>query len=92
MFDLPELDAGRYNLTVVNLGNDNVIGSNSSCIFHVVKDNFVVVYVDDTDYGRDLFIYIEADVDSIYTVDINGTEIDIEVENGTGSYWEMIIS
>jgi len=52
-----------------------------------IMDNYVVVYAEDADYGRELFIYIEADVDGNYTVDINGTEIEIEVVNGTGAYW-----
>jgi len=36
LFTIPPLEPGRYNLTVANLGNDNVIGSENSCIFNAL--------------------------------------------------------
>ena len=86
LFTLPVLEVGQYNLTVANIGTDNVIGSTASFIFNVNKNNTVVVYAEDFEYGRDLLINIVADVDGTYTVDISGTQIPIEVVNGTGGY------
>jgi len=86
LFTLPVLEVGQYNLTVANIGTDNVVGSTASFIFNVNKNNTVVVYAEDFEYGRDLLINIVADVDGIYTVDISGTQIPIEVVNGTGGY------
>ena len=86
LFTLPVLKVGQYNLTVANIGTDNVIGSTASFIFNVNKNNTVVVYAEDFEYGRDLLINIVADVDGTYTVDISGTQIPIEVVNGTGGY------
>ena len=86
LFTLPVLEVGQYNLTVTNIGTDNVFGSTVSFKFNVNKNNTVVVYAEDFEYGRDLLIYIVADVDGTYTVDISGTQIPIEVVNGTGGY------
>lgn len=85
LYTIPSnLPTGTYNLTVTNLGNDNVIGSQYSYTFNVESNNNVEIIVDDEDYGRDLLVLIYADVDGYYTVDINGTELTIEVENGIG--------
>ena len=85
LYTIPSnLPTGTYNLTVTNLGNDNVIGSQYSYTFNVESNNNVEIIVDDEDYGRDLLVLIYADVDGYYTVDINGTELTIEVENRIG--------
>ena len=51
-FTLPGLELGDYNLTVTNLGNENVTGSSYSFIFDVTNKNNVKITVDDADYGR----------------------------------------
>lgn len=85
-FTLPGLELGDYNLTVTNLGNENVTGSSYSFIFDVTNKNNVKITVDDADYGKDLLIFIYAHADGFYYVYINGTEVIIEVKNGFGSY------
>ncbi len=85
-FTLPGLELGDYNLTVTNLGNENVTGSSYSFIFDVTNKNTVKITVDDADYGRDVLIFVYATADGYYSVDINGTEVIIEVKDGFGSY------
>ena len=83
-FVLPALEVGIYNLTVTNLGNENITGSEKSKLIEVTADNYVSIMIEDTEYGKELVIMIFADVDGYYTVDINGTELTIEVKNGFG--------
>ena len=84
-YTIPKLaTAGNYNITVTNLGSENILGSQASYIFHVDSTNNVEIIVDDEDYGRELLIIVIADVDGYYTVDINGTELTIEVVDGIG--------
>ena len=85
-FELPALDVGQYTLTVTNLGNENMTGSSASQIFEVENINVVDIIVFDSDYGKDVTIYLFADVNGTYSVDINGTKLDIEVEDGFGLY------
>ena len=85
LYQLPKLsEAGTYNFIVTNLGNENVLGSQASYVFNVVSNNNVEVFVDDADYGRELLIVVTADVDGLYTVDVNGTEVVVEVVEGIG--------
>ena len=90
LFTIPVLDAGQYKLTVTNIGNDNVLFSQDSCIFEVVRENHVEVFAEDADYGREVFIGIIADVDGYYTVNLNGTEVTIEVIDGEGVYYGLL--
>ncbi len=85
-FELPALDVGQYTLTVTNLGNENMTGSSASQIFEVETINVVDIIVFDSDYGKDVTIYLFVDVNGTYSVDINGTKLDIEVEDGFGLY------
>lgn len=85
VYTIPKLaTAGDYNITVTNLGNENVLGSRASYIFNVGSTNNVKITVDDEDYGRELLVIVTADVDGYYAVDINGTELTIEVVDGIG--------
>nr|WP_295161788.1 Ig-like domain repeat protein [uncultured Methanobrevibacter sp.] len=83
-FVMPDLEVGQYNLTVSNIGNENITGSDASVLFDVTKDNHVTIIVDDEEYGRELLIMVFADVDGYYNVDINGTQLTIEVVDGFG--------
>lgn len=85
-FTLPDLDLAEYNLTVTNLGNENITGSTFSIKFNVTNNNYVQIYVEDADYGRFVTIYITASADGDYNVDINGTKLTIKVEDRFGSY------
>ena len=85
VYTIPKLaTAGDYNITVTNLGNENVLGSKASYIFNVGSTNNVKITVDDEDYGRELLVIVTADVDGYYAVDINGTKLTIEVVDGIG--------
>ena len=83
-------NVGTYNLTVTNLGDDNVTGSTASVVFNVNTENYVEVIVEDTEYGKELYIGITANVDGYYTVNLNGTEITIEVVDGIGEFYDLI--
>jgi len=83
-FVLPVLEVGQYNLTVTNIGNENITGSETSSLIEVTKDNYVNIFVEDAEYGREMLIIISADVDGLYHVDINGTQLTIEVVDGVG--------
>jgi hypothetical protein len=85
VYTIPKLaTAGDYNITVTNLGNENVLGSKASYIFNVGSTNNVKITVDDEDYGRELLVIVTADVDGYYAVDINSTKLTIEVVDGIG--------
>ena len=83
-FVLPVLEVGQYNITVTNIGNENITGSKTSTIFDVTKNNYVQIMVENEEYGRELIIMVSADVDGEYNVNINGTLIKINVEDGFG--------
>ena len=84
-YTIPKLaNTGNYNITVTNLGNENILGSQASYIFHVDSTNNVEIIVDDEYYGRELLVIVIAEADGYYTVDINGTELTIEVVDGIG--------
>ena len=83
-FVIPPLEVGQYNLTVTNIGNENITGSETSRLIEVTKDNYVQIIVEDSEYGRELLIIILADADGYYNVDINGTQLTIEVKDGFG--------
>ena len=84
------LDIGEYNVIVVNLGSTNQSQSSASTVFRVFKDNHVEVFAQDSDYGREVYIGIAADVDGNYTVDLNGTEVTIEVIDGEGIFYGLL--
>ena len=84
-YTIPKLaNTGNYNITVTNLGNENILASQASYIFHVDSTNNVEIIVDDEYYGRELLVIVIAEADGYYTVDINGTELTIEVVDGIG--------
>ena len=77
-------DVGEYNITVVNLGNENIAGSNASIMFNITMNNTVEVNVDNETWGKASMIIVYADIDGNYTVDVNGTNINVKVKNGIG--------
>lgn len=87
---LSDLAVGIYNLTVTTLADNNYLESNASTTFKVGSDNNVEVFAEDSDYGREVFIGIIADVDGTYTVNLNGTEVTIEVVDGEGAYYDLL--
>jgi predicted outer membrane repeat protein len=83
--ELPVLDVGEYNITVINYGNESIMGCENSTIFKVIKaNNNVLVSVGDVTYGDKAIIVISADVDGEYAVNINGTTKKVNVVNGAG--------
>jgi len=89
-YQLPKLDKGTYLLNVVNMGNEDIERSSDTVIFNVTNENYVEVYAEDTELGRETVIYIYADVDGTYHININGTEFDIEVVDGFGGYKDIL--
>ena len=96
-FELPILNVGEYNLTVINYGNESIVGCENSTIFNVIKaNNNVVVSAKDVTYGENTIVTITADIDGEYSININGTAEKINVADGVGnisislkpgSYW-----
>ncbi|WP_458456143.1 Ig-like domain repeat protein [Methanobrevibacter sp.] len=83
-FTMPQLDVGQYNITINKLGNENITSSSYTTSFEIILDNYVEIIIDDVEYFEELFIILLADIDGNYTVDINGTELTIEVTDGIG--------
>ncbi len=48
------------------------------------------MFAQDSDYGREVYMGIAADVDGNYTVDLNGTEVTIEVIDGEGIFYGLL--
>ena len=82
---LPILPVGQYNLSMENIGTPNIYQSNDSITFNVIKaDNFVSISANDVVYGDVTTIVIYALANGNYTLDINGSLIDVEVYGGKG--------
>ena len=90
-FSLPILPVGQYNLSVENIGTPNIRQSNDSITFNIIQaDNYVSISANDTVYGDVTTILIYAGADGNYTLDINGSLIDVEVYRSRGRL-EMIL-
>ena len=85
-YDAGILDSGVYDLNIKSIGNNNVNPWSGTATFTVfVAENYVVVSVDDVSYGEDAVIVVSADVDGTYVVDVNGTNVTVEVIGGKGN-------
>ena len=82
---LSGLDEGIYIVFIEAIGNENIAGSDDYAIFEVIGYNIIFVSVDDVTYGEDAIVIVEADIDGIYTVDINGMIMNVTVANGIGN-------
>ena len=83
---IPVLPVGTYNITAINIGDENHIASSDSRIFNVLKaDNIVKVSVIDVYYGNNVIVRVLASVDGVYDLDINGTRKTVTVAGGEGS-------
>ncbi len=83
---LPILDAGNY-IIVANYSGDIDFKSSIDFLSFTVNPavNNVVLNVSDVTYGDDTLFEVSADVDGNYTVNINGTNIIVNVLNGKGN-------
>ena len=82
---LSGLDEGIYVVFIEAIGNENITGSSDYAIFEVIGYNIIFVDVDDVTYGEDAIVIIDAAINGIYSVDINGTIVNVTVANGTGN-------
>ncbi len=81
-----KLAAGTYYANIANYESDIYNGIITNATFAVnKKENNVKVIVEDTVLPDVVTVNVTADVDGIYTVDINGTEIKVNVTSGIGS-------
>ncbi|WP_407409070.1 Ig-like domain repeat protein, partial [Methanobrevibacter sp.] len=80
------LGVGRYyaNVTFDNGNYSNIITNDEFEVYPAV--NNVKVIVNNVVYGNDVVIMIGADVDGVYTVDVNGTIRTVNVVNKRGSF------
>ena len=82
---VPVLPEGTYQVTLINYGDNIHKESSDSTIFNIVDlYNDVLVSVDDVVFGEDVVINVFADVDGIYSVDVNGTVLSVNVSGGKG--------
>lgn len=81
------LPVGGYNFTATVYENENYTDEISiSVLFHVIPaKNSAKVEVDNVPYGINSTVTVTADVDGEYTVDINGTELKVNVVEGKGT-------
>ena len=85
-FSLPILPVGQYNLILENIETPNIRRSNDYFTFNVLKtDNYAIISANDVVYGDATTIVIYAQINGDYTLDINGSLIDVEVDRGMGS-------
>ncbi len=76
---------GKFNVTVKYAENSKYLASELNVT--VISDkgnNIIVVSVDDAVYPNKVTVKVTAGQDDDYTVDINGTMVNIEVINGEG--------
>ena len=79
------LDAGSYYANL-SFANENYRTTIKNTEFQINKAaNNVIVNATDVTYGEYTIIKISADIDGKYSVDINGTSYEIEVNNGFGT-------
>ena len=84
-FTLYDLPAGQYFVRVDAIENENITGSYDYAVFVVRDYNIVVVRVEDSAYGEEVIVSVAANIDGNYTVDINGTILNVTVMNGIGN-------
>lgn len=83
---LPVLDVGTYVVIGNYSGDHNFIPSKDTTNFKVNQAaNNAIVTVTNVTYGNESLIEVNADVDGIYHVDVNGTIYNITVNNGIGN-------
>ena len=74
------LPVGKYNVTVVNLENENIAESCNFTTFNVLKaDNHVSLFIDNFTYGDKGFAVVSADINGIYVLNISDSLINITV-------------
>ncbi|WP_407377399.1 right-handed parallel beta-helix repeat-containing protein, partial [Methanobrevibacter sp.] len=81
------LGAGKYYANVTSFDNGNYSINSTNAIFEVYKaiNNLRVITANVT-YGSKSVIYVNADVDGVYTVDVNGTIGNVTVEGKVGKF------
>ena len=80
------LPAGDYEATLsYDDTNYELMGVTYNTFKVLQSPNNVIVQADDVTFGNLALIGITADIDGIYSLDVNGTVYDVEVINNTGS-------
>ena len=85
---IPVLAAGRYNVTVVNVGNENFTSSSDSAVFNVMKAGSSIVLhpIDDMVYGNEfdvVFDVVNRTVVNVTVFDAEGNVVFSEIADGT---------
>ena len=77
-----QLTPGNYVAKIINYASEVYEAKTDINNFTVSKGlNIVNVFVEDIDYGESAIVYLTASVKGNYTVNINGTELTVEVLN-----------
>ncbi|WP_407409066.1 Ig-like domain repeat protein [Methanobrevibacter sp.] len=82
---IPVLNVGKYNLYAENMKDENISSSTSSATFNILKEkNWINVSANKSDYGNRVILTVKAWVDGKYTIDVNGTLMNVSVVRGNG--------
>ena len=83
---LTDLDIGDYQVEIYFSGDENFTSCNTTINFKVTGYNLnsANVSVSEATYGEESIITVNAETDGEYTVDINGTKVNVTVAGGTG--------
>ena len=80
------LPAGHYTVIATNYGNENIFPSNTSTTFTISKGyTSAWINVADVTYPENVDLWINADMDGDYTVNVNGTIAKVKVINRRGN-------
>ncbi len=84
-YALVSLPAGNYTAVVTSKTNSSVVNTTDFTVFDENVVNVVSLNVVSAVYPGDVILNINATLDGTYTVDINGTKVDVSVVSGKGS-------
>jgi len=82
---LVALPAGNYTVVVTSKTNSSIMNSTDFTVFEEDVQNIVNLEVIGATYPDDVVVNVNATLDGTYTVDINGTKVDVSVVSGKGS-------
>ncbi|MBO6275226.1 MAG: hypothetical protein J6M91_06815, partial [Methanobrevibacter sp.] len=81
---LNDLDAGNYTIMAKYSGNSPNATAQTTLTVNPIKKTAKVT-VNNVTYPSEATVIVEADVDGLYTVDINGNKVSVNVVGGKGN-------
>ncbi len=85
MILVPNLNAGNYTVTVINLETFNITKSSDSKSFRVLKRSInISVIVENNVYGEPTAVNVYSNIDDTFSVNIGTQQLFVIVKNGHG--------